>query len=104
MQKLIKISLDYANTHNRAPQIDREIRKFYDIEAEVLGTAIRAGIEQGVFVSLDVTRIIRFISAFLDGVLVRSVMMHEFDVKLAITDLRDLIFRQLDVPKPIKPT
>jgi len=96
MQKLIKISPDYANTRNRTAQIDREIRKFYDIEAKILGSAIRAGIAQGLFAAVDVARISRFTSTFLDGVLVRSAMMRELDVRSTIIDLKNLVLSQLD--------
>jgi AcrR family transcriptional regulator len=98
MQKLIKISLDYANTRNRTPQIDREIRRFYDIEAKILGSAIREGIAQGVFVPVNVARISSFTSTFLDGVLVRSAMMRELDVRSTISDLKNLVLLQLEAP------
>ena len=95
MQKLIKISIDHANTHSPTPKIDRAIRKFYDIEARVLGGAIRDGIAEGLFAPVVPERMAEFISTFLDGALVRSVMMNEFDAAAAIRDMRDVVLRRL---------
>ncbi|HTR16159.1 MAG TPA: TetR/AcrR family transcriptional regulator [Acetobacteraceae bacterium] len=99
MQKLIKISIDYATTHDRSARIDLAIRKFYDIEAKVLGEALRDGIARGVFAPVDVDHMTTFISTFLDGVLVRAVMFPAFDARSAIQDLRGFVLAQLVMAK-----
>ncbi len=97
MQKLIKISLDYATIHDRSERIDHAIRKFYDIEKEVLGNALRQGIAEGSFRSCDVNATITFISTFLDGALIRSVMFRDnFNQSAAITNLRDVMLQYLE--------
>jgi AcrR family transcriptional regulator len=97
LQKLAKISLDYASTRNRTARIDRAIRTFYDKESVVLGQAIRAGIEGGVFRDVDPERMSVFISTFLDGCLFRSVMFPRFGHRRAIEDMRSFVLAHLRV-------
>ena len=95
LQKLAKISLDYASTRNRTARIDRAIRTFYDKESVVLGEAIRAGMRSGVFREVDPERMSVFISTFLDGCLFRSVMFPRFDQRRAIEDMRTFVLDHL---------
>lgn len=95
LQKLAKISLDYASTRSRTQRIDRAIRTFYDKESVVLGRAIRDGMEQGVFREVDPERMSVFISTFLDGCLFRSVMFPRFGHRRAIEDMRRFVLEHL---------
>lgn len=95
MQRLAKISLDYANTHSRTARIDKAIRKFYDKEAVVLRRAIRAGIKKGIFREVDATETSVFISTFLDGTLFRQVMFPSFDYRAAIANMRAMVLAHL---------
>lgn len=96
MQTLIRISLDYAVTHNRSERIDAAIRRFYDIEAEVLGSALAAGMADGDFVQRSIHDTITFISTFLDGALIRSVMFRDrFDHSHAIRQMRAVVLDYL---------
>lgn len=95
MQNLIKISVDYANTHGDDEKIGGAIRKFYRIEAAILRDALQRGIDQGIFRPLDIDRVSVFISTFLDGVLVRSVMFPEFSHRQAIDDLVGFVMEHL---------
>ncbi|MDE1174102.1 MAG: helix-turn-helix domain containing protein [Parvibaculaceae bacterium] len=98
MQKLIKISLDYATTHNRSDRIDEAIGRFYDIEAEVLGNALRVGMEQGIFETRNVDEVITFISTFLDGSLIRqAILPRRFDKAAAIHYLHTIVLDRLQV-------
>jgi AcrR family transcriptional regulator len=95
MQKLGKISLDYATTRNRTPSVDRAIRSFYDKEFVVLGEAISAGVAQGIFRPVDPERMSTFISTFLDGCLFRDLMLPNFDHRCAMRDLRRFVLEHL---------
>jgi len=95
LQKLAKVSLDYASTRNRTPSVDRAIRSFYDKEYVVLGEAIRAGIEQGTFRPVDPRRMATFISTFLDGCLFRNVMFPRFSYRRAMQDMRAFVLEHL---------
>jgi AcrR family transcriptional regulator len=98
MRKLLKISLDYATTHDRSRRIEAAIRKFYDIEEDVLGKALADGMAEGAFAPCDIARTITFISTFLDGALIRSVMFpseRDAQAKASIAHLRDIILDHL---------
>jgi len=102
LQKLAKISLDYASTRNRTPSVDRAIGRFYDREFVVLGEAISAGIEQGLFRPVDPRRMSIFISTFLDGCLFRNVMFPRFSYRRAMQDMRRFVLDHLRAP-PAEP-
>ncbi|MCB8874620.1 TetR/AcrR family transcriptional regulator [Acidisoma silvae] len=95
MQKLGKVSLDYASTRNRTPRIDRAVRSFYEKEAVVLRRAIEMGIEQKRFRAVDPERMSIFISTFLDGCLFRSVLFPRFSHKRAMEDMRSFVLAHL---------
>lgn len=95
LQKLAKMSLDYAGSPNHEPRIDKAIKKFYDRESVVLRKAIKDGITRGVFREVDPVEMTSFISTHLDGVLFRSMMFPKFNYKRAITGMRDLVLEHL---------
>ncbi|ODN71072.1 TetR/AcrR family transcriptional regulator [Methylobrevis pamukkalensis] len=97
LQKLAKISLDYASTHNRTPRIDRAIQEFYDKEAALLGKAIRDGIRDGIFRPVKPADTVVFISTFLDGSLFRNVMFPSFNYAAAIRNMRKIVLGHLRV-------
>lgn len=98
--KLVMISLDYASTTRRSVNIDRSIRRFYDEEAEVISEAIRQGIAEGIFTRVEPAETAAFISTFLDGVMVRSVIFTDFDVRKAIDNLRVQVWGLLGYTPP----
>lgn len=98
MQRLMKISLDYASTRDRSARIDAAIHKFYRMEAEVLGGALHRGMDKGTFQRRDVPETITFISTFLDGSLMRAVLFpKEFDQPAAVRHMRNMVFDYLKV-------
>lgn len=97
LQKLAKISLDYASTVNRQSDVDAAIAKFYEKEAELLCRAIRDGIVAGSFRDVDPEATSEFISTFLDGSLFRQVMFPHFDPAFAIRNMRKVVIDHLQV-------
>lgn len=97
LQKLAKISLDYAGTHGRTPQIDKAIKKFYEKESVVLKNTLTDGIQAGVFREVNPADMAMFISTYLDGVLFRTVMFPKFKYKHAINCMREFVFEHLAV-------
>ena len=95
IQKLVKVSLDYAGTHRRVSAIDRSIQQFYDEEARVLSSCIRDGIKQGLFRSVETDRLAQFISGYLDGLMVRSVILPGFDLRASVDYFRQLLWEEL---------
>jgi len=61
----------------------------------VLGRAIRAGVEEGIFRAVDPEAMSVFISTFLDGCLFRSVMFPRFGHRRAIEDMRRFVLEHL---------
>ncbi|MCX5495551.1 TetR family transcriptional regulator [Kaistia dalseonensis] len=95
LQKLAKVSLDYASTRSRNERIDKAIRQFYDKESVVLGQAIREGVESGMFRPTKPKQMAVFISTFLDGALFRNMMFPEFNYRTAIRNMRTIILDRL---------
>ena len=98
LQKLAKISLDYASTRSHTPLVDQAIRSFYDKEYIVLGEAIQAGVDQGVFRVVDPRRMSTLISTFLDGCLFRNMMFPRFSYRRAMQDMRKFVLEHLRTP------
>ena len=95
IRKLVEIGLDYAKAGNRVARIDTAMRQFYDRERAVLSNTIRAGIAQGLFNPVDPEQITEFISTFLDGAMVRSSLVEEFDAARAIRGLQSFVLSHL---------
>ena len=93
--KLVRIAIDYAGTATRRAPIDAAIRRFYDEEREVLREALSAGIAQGDFRKVDIDETATFISTYLDGVIVRAVILKDFDPVAAIDVLRSFLSSHL---------
>jgi len=96
IRKLVKISLDYASSGRRVASIDRSIRRFYDEEAAAVSDAIREGIRQGLFRSVDPVALTAFISTHLDGIMVRSAIFPDVQLAAAVADLQRLVWAQLE--------
>jgi len=95
LQKLAKISLDYANTDNRIPATDRSIKSLYDKEAKLLGFAIQRGIVEGMFRPVNPAETATIISTFLDGVLFRNAMFPNSNYAQSIRSMRKIILSYL---------
>ena len=95
IHKFVKISLDYSGSETSIPAVDGQIRQFYDQEKRILTDSIREGIKEGLFKTLDIDSLALFISTYLDGVMVRSVIQKDFDLNRAVEVLRQMIWTQL---------
>ncbi len=95
--KLIKLSLDYANDSKGTSGVDKAIRKFYADERDVLRRALDDGIESGAFKGIDAAETATFVSTYLDGVFMRSMILKDFEPLRAITVLKGFIAEHLGV-------
>jgi AcrR family transcriptional regulator len=91
IRKLIKVSMDYATVAARNPEIDRSIRRFYDDEQALLHGCLTEGISTGAFRPLDIAQTALFISTYLDGVIVRSIIMPEYRHEDAIREMQSFL-------------
>lgn len=95
IHKFVKISLDYRGSRTRIPVVDRQVRQFYEEEKRILSGCIREGIHEGLFQDVDPDTLALFISTYLDGVMVRSVILDDFDLPHAVELLRREVWTQL---------
>ncbi len=98
IHRFVKIALDFRSSHDGDTAIAKAIEAFYVEERKLLSKVIRDGIRQGLFRSVHPGRMAQFISTYLDGCMVRSVILSDFDLKGAV---RDLHRRVLDMLNPV---
>ncbi len=96
IQKLVKVSLDYAGLPIELPRVDHAIRQFYDEERRMLSQCIRDGTSQGMFRAADPDRCAEYISTYLDGLMVRSKIFPTLDMDTAVQILRENLWTILD--------
>ncbi len=97
IHRFVKIALDYRSAHEGDPTIEKSIASFYSNERRLLSRFIRRGIEQGQFKRVDPDRMTQFISTYLDGCMVRSVIHQDFNLPAAVNDLHRHVFDLLGV-------
>lgn len=95
IHRFVKIALDFRSAHECDPAIASAIERFYDEERKLLSKVIRDGIKQGRFKSADPNRMAQFISTYLDGCMVRSVILPDFDLEGAVDDLHRRVLDML---------
>lgn len=95
MYRFVKIALDFKGAHERDAAIEATIARFYSQERRLLSRVVSKGIEQGLFKPVDPNRISDFISTHLDGCVVRSVVLDNFDVRAEVRSLRSIVFQLL---------
>ncbi len=103
IHRFVKIALDFRGSHEGDPAIEATISSFYAKERELLSRVVRLGIEQGHFKAVDPTRMAQFISTYLDGCMVRSVILPEFELKKAVGELHRNVLELLDYTPSAKP-
>ena len=91
----MKIALDFRGAHEADPDIANTIESFYVEERKLLSRIIREGIRQGLFKPVDPNHMAQFISTYLDGCMVRSVILPDFDLKGAVRDLHQRVLEML---------
>jgi AcrR family transcriptional regulator len=95
IHRFVKIALDFRGAHEGDPDIANTIESFYVEERKLLSRVIREGIRQGMFKPVDPNRTAQFISTYLDGCMVRSVILPDFDLKGAVRDLHQRVLEML---------
>jgi AcrR family transcriptional regulator len=95
IHRFVKIALDFRGAHEGDPDIANTIERFYNEERKLLSKVIRQGIKQGLFKPVDPNRMAQFISTYLDGCMVRSVILSDFDLEDAVRDLHRRVLDML---------
>ena len=95
IHRFVKVALDFRGAHEGNPEISNTIESFYAEERKLLSKIIREGITQGLFKPVDPSRMAQFISTYLDGCMVRSVILTDFDLDGAVRDLQKRVLEML---------
>ncbi len=95
LRKMVKVSLDYKSSSAVLPSVEKSYQRFYAQEAEVLEACVREGVARGLFTHADPQAICELTSTFLDGAMVRSIILPEFDVETAVGHFREFLWRAL---------
>ena len=96
IHRFVKIALDFKGAHEGDdPAIAKTIESFYVEERKLLSRIIREGIKQGLFSPVDPNSMAQFISTYLDGCMVRSVILSDFDLQGAVRDLHRRVLDML---------
>jgi TetR/AcrR family transcriptional regulator, upper aerobic nicotinate degradation pathway regulator len=95
IHRFVKIALDFRSSHDGDPAIADAIEAFYVEERRLLSKVIRDGVRQGLFRAVHPGRLAQFISTYLDGCMVRSVILSDFDLKGAVRDLHRRVLEML---------
>ena len=102
IHRFVKIALDYRGAHEGDPAIEETIAGFYAQERQMWSDLIKDGIDQGLFKPVDAAGTAQFISTFLDGCMVRSVILPDFDLKSAVGDMHRNMLQLLGAGEPPK--
>jgi len=102
IHRFVKIALDFRGAHEGNPDISNTIESFYVEERKLMSKIIREGIKQGMFKPVDPTRMAQFISTYLDGCMVRSVILTDFDLEGAVRDLHRRVLEMLGYKGAVK--
>lgn len=97
IRQLVKIIYDYSSSRTQMPIIDVVIAQFYDEEANNLSAKIHEGMANGTFRIVDAKRVAHFASTHLDGIMVRSIIQKDFDLRVAIDTLKEVFWQYLGV-------
>ena len=95
IRQLVKIMLDYSTSRSKKGMVDEAIKQFYDEECRILSVAVQRGIELGVFRAVDPQKAAHIASTYLDGIMVRSLIHKELDIRAAVLDLKTLFWEHL---------
>ena len=95
IHRFVKIALDFRSSHDGDPAIAEAIEAFYVEERRLLSKVVRDGVRQGLFRPVHPGRLAQFISTHLDGCMVRSVILTDFDLKGAVRDLHRRVLDML---------
>ena len=96
---MARLGLDYRRSGASIPQVDAALRRFYDQERRMLMRAVRTGLARGLFRDVEPGPFARFVSTYLDGVLVRTVILEE-DGPAAVDRFRVEVWRRLGLAQP----
>ncbi len=101
LRNVIKISLDCSGPE--FSEARGSIRRFYNHERKILEEIIQGGIDSGIFRKVDLSVVATMISAFLDGILARSLILKDFDMHKTVDEFKRTLWVHLGYrPVPVR--
>jgi AcrR family transcriptional regulator len=88
IRRLVKILMDYSSSQSQSRLLDDVVKKFYDVEIQILSKAIRRGQRAGLFNDTSPQAAAEFASTHLDGIMVRSIIQPRLNIEAAVDTLR----------------
>lgn len=88
IRRLVKILMDYSSSQTQSRLLDDVVKKFYDVEIQILSKAIRRGQRAGLFNGTSPQAAAEFASTHLDGIMVRSIIQPRLNIEHAVDSLR----------------
>ena len=98
-RRLVKILMDYSGSPSQTRVLDDVVRKFYDVEIQILTKAVRRGQREGLFNAVSPQAAAAFASTHLDGIMVRSVIQPQLDIAGAVDTFRDAFWAYVGYKK-----
>lgn len=99
IRRLVKILMDYSSSQSQSRVLDDVVRKFYDVEVQILTKAVRRGQREGLFNDVSPQAAAIFASTHLDGVMVRSIIQPKLDIAAAVDTLRQAFWAYVGYKK-----
>lgn len=99
IRRLVKILMDYSGSPSQTRVLDDVVRKFYDVEIQILTKAVRRGQREGLFNAVSPQAAAAFASTHLDGIMVRSVIQPQLDIAGAVDTFRDAFWAYVGYKK-----
>lgn len=99
IRRLVKILMDYSISGSESRILDDIIAKFYDEETRILSAAIRNGQKVGTFRNVNARKAAQFASTHLDGIMARSHIVPDLEIRAAINVLREVFWAYLGFTK-----
>ena len=97
--KMARLGLDYRRSGGAIPAVDAALKRFYDEERRMLMRAVRSGLAAGIFHDVEPGPFARFVSTYLDGVVVRTLILHESG-SAVVDRFRAEVWRRLGLKNP----
>jgi AcrR family transcriptional regulator len=88
IRRLVKILMDYSSSQSQSRLLDDVVKKFYDVEIQILSKAVRRGQRAGLFNDTSPQAAAEFASTHLDGIMVRSIIQPRLNIEAAVDTLR----------------
>lgn len=95
ISKVLKLIIDYNHSDMHAERVDKAIHLFYDTERQLLTRCIRNGVDLGVFSASDPIDLSNQISIFLDGAVMRTQILADYDITSSIQIFEDELWDML---------